>query len=65
MKTRKPPTCKICGQNEAIWAMQYIGEETPTFSSLGWHYRGFPVTKVCDICKELEEIGARVEQEQS
>ena len=49
---RKAPRCQVCHQNEAIWAMQYVGEDTPTFSTLGSHYRGFRVTKVCDGCRE-------------
>ena len=44
--------CEICKEREAIWAMQYVGEDTPTFSTLGSHYRGFRVVKVCDECKE-------------
>lgn len=32
--------------------MQFIGEEKPTFSTLGSHYRGFPVLKICDECRE-------------
>ena len=35
--------------------MQYIASDTPTFSFLGWHYRGFQVTKVCDSCREKLE----------
>lgn len=47
--------CQLCKRDEAIWAMQYIGEDTPTFTTLGSHYRGFRVTKVCDDCKEIKE----------
>lgn len=44
--------CKLCRQREAAWAMQFVGDDnTPTFTVLGWHYRGFAVTKVCDPCK--------------
>lgn len=42
--------CQICKQNEATWAMQFVGEDHPSFSFLGWHYRGFKVTKVCGDC---------------
>jgi len=49
---RKAPTCQICKAGEALWALQYVGENTPTFSTLGSHYRGFAVTKVCDGCKD-------------
>lgn len=41
------PKCKYC-KNEAIWAMQFIAEAKPSFYALGWHIRGFSVTKVCD-----------------
>lgn len=49
--------CQVCKKNEAIWAAQFIGEDVPTFSTLGSHYRGFPVVKVCDICKEINTEG--------
>jgi hypothetical protein len=57
--------CKLCKQypkNEATWAMQFIGEYYPSFTELGWHYRGFKVYPVCDDCyvtacgKSYEEI---------
>ena len=44
--------CKLCKTNEAEWAMQYIGEDTPSFYTLGSHIRGFRVTKVCGVCRE-------------
>jgi len=44
--------CQLCKTDPAEWAMQYIGEDTPTFTTLGSHYRGFRVTKVCDHCKQ-------------
>jgi len=63
--TRKAPTCQICDTNEAEWAMQYVASDRPSFSSLGSHYRGFPVTKVCDPCKEgiiaLDRAQAKME----
>lgn len=46
--TRK---CKVCKTNEAEWIMQYVGEDTPSFTLPGYHYRGFPTTPVCDDCK--------------
>ena len=49
-RTQRIPKCQICRKREAEWAMQYIGEDTPTFSTLGSHYRGFKVVKVCDEC---------------
>lgn len=47
----KTPKCQICKYNQATWAMQYIAEATPTFYALGWHIRGFAVTKICSDCK--------------
>lgn len=47
--------CKICKKNEAVWAMQYIGENKPSFYTLGWHIRGFLVVKICDDCKVKEQ----------
>jgi len=54
-KMTRTPNCQICKENEAIWAMQFIGEDKPMFYVLGWHIRGFRATKVCDECKEREE----------
>ena len=48
----KAPKCQICKVGEAIFAMQHIAEETPTFTTLGSHYRGFKVTKTCDSCRK-------------
>ena len=46
--------CKLCREREAEWAWQPFGpdEEVASFSFLGSHYRGFPVIKVCDPCKQ-------------
>ena len=57
--------CRVCKQEEAIWAMQYIGEDVPTFSRIGSHYRGFGVVKLCDNCKKaiLVECPTQVEPE--
>lgn len=49
------PKCQICHQNEAMWAMQYVASEIPSFTTLGSHYRGFHVTKVCDACREAKK----------
>lgn len=43
-------TCQKCERREAIWALQYIASSEPSFSRLGYHYRGFKVTKICDEC---------------
>ena len=63
----KVPKCQICKTNEAIYAMQHIAEETPTFTTLGSHYRGFKVTKTCDSCRQkiTEGYGNVVEIRQS
>ena len=55
-KMTRASNCQICEDNEAVWAMQFIGEDKPTFYVLGWHIRGFRVTKVCDGCKQTREI---------
>lgn len=55
--------CQLCRKNEAVWSMQYIAEDKPTFAVPGWHYRGFKVTKVCDECqKVIEEKGYTADQ---
>ncbi len=35
--------------------MQYIARRHTNVQFLGWHYRGFQVTKVCDSCREKLE----------
>jgi hypothetical protein len=52
-RSTRPPMCQVCKQAEAIYAMQYIGEEEPSFYRLGYHIRGFTMTKVCAECAEL------------
>ena len=52
-RSTRPPMCQVCKQAEAIYAMQYIGEEKPSFYRLGYHMRGFTMTKVCAECAEL------------
>ena len=54
-KTRKPLTCSQCREREATYAMQDIAG-IQTFSLLGSHYRGFPVTKLCQECAEAEGV---------
>lgn len=47
------PKCTRCKQNEAVYAMQHIGEDKPSFYALGWHVRGFKVVaKVCQACAD-------------
>ncbi len=55
----KPRLCDECKQAEAIYAMQFVGEERPTFSRLGWHYRGFRIiAQVCGACSAKIENDA-------
>jgi hypothetical protein len=51
--------CQICKDEEAQWAWQPFGPaETPdSFAFLGNHYRGFPVIKVGDVCKNAFQTG--------
>lgn len=53
------PKCQICRHKEAINAWQPFGPgPTPkTFTVLGHHYRGFPVIKVCESCKNDLKAG--------
>jgi hypothetical protein len=44
--------CQRCRQLPAIWALQYVGDDRPSVSLLGSHYRGFRVTKLCGACKD-------------
>lgn len=32
--------------------MQTIGDDKPTVTTLGSHYRGYKVLRLCDQCKE-------------
>ncbi len=42
--------CQECKNKEAVFAKQYIASDEPTYSTLGSHYRGFKVVKVCEDC---------------
>ncbi len=49
--------CKICHVAVADWAWQPCGPGTVmTFTTLGSHYRGYPVVKVCDWCKRRVQL---------
>ena len=52
----KPASCRFCNRR-AEWAWQPFGpdESAFLFTSLGNHYRGFDVLKVCDYHKERIE----------
>jgi DNA-binding XRE family transcriptional regulator len=62
---RRMAKCKVCKTTEAVWAWQPFGpNETPLcFTTLGSHYRGFPVIKVCDDCHSDIKWGVPVEFE--
>ena len=50
------PTCRRCKEKEAVYALQYLDGDNPTFYLLGNHIRGFGVGKVCDDCRiEIKE----------
>lgn len=55
--------CEVCRAQGAAWAWQPFGPDEDAksaFSTLGSHYRGFPVVKVCDECKEKVQAGQTV-----
>jgi len=52
---REMTKCQECKKNEAEYAKQYIASDEPTYSTLGSHYRGFKVVKVCEDCKNASE----------
>lgn len=56
--------CQILGGNhQATWAWQPFGvadNVRETFTTLGSHYRGFPVIKVSDAAKRLIQTGETV-----
>lgn len=51
--------CSICKNNPVLWAWQPLGpaENADCFTSLGYHYRGFAVYKVCDSCRASIKTG--------
>lgn len=55
---RTIPKCETCHAQEAIWAWHPFGPgEDHCFTTLGSHYRGWIVIKVCDECKNQIEDG--------
>lgn len=46
--------CQSCKVQTATWSWQPFGPDAlgTTFTTPGSHYRGFPVVKVCESCKE-------------
>lgn len=55
MRSQRTPKCQLCKSNDALYAMQFVGEDRPSFYRFGYHIRGFKVTKVCEPCKEKAE----------
>ncbi len=51
--------CQVCARNDVEWSWQPAGpgEDARCFTLPGSHYRGFPVVKVCDHCKQRIEYG--------
>lgn len=49
-KARKPRKCELCHEEEAVYALQYIASDEPSFYTLGEHIRGFRVTRVGSAC---------------
>ncbi len=43
--------CKYC-KEKAEWAMQFVADRKPSFYLLGWHIRGFNITKLCNQHKD-------------
>ena len=54
--------CAVCNVNEAEFAWQPLGpgENADVFTTLGSHYRGFPVVKICDKCRTDVKRGQTV-----
>lgn len=56
--------CRICKDREAQWSWQPFGpaeDSRETFTVPGWHYRGFPVIPVCEVCKDKIQAGEVVQ----
>jgi hypothetical protein len=53
--------CQRCKVNDAIWIVQYIASNEPTFTLPGNHYRGFKTMIVCESCKREIEGSAEVQ----
>lgn len=45
--------CEMCKRNEATFALQYIGDDTPQYYFLGHHIRGFRVQRICQPCADV------------
>lgn len=56
--------CAVCNENvESVWSWQPFGPDDPpgSFTLPSFHYRGFPVIKVCASCKEEIQRGCAPE----
>ena len=53
------PQCQICACDPAEIAWQPLGpgSDANTFTTLGSHYRGFPVIKICFTCQSNIKVG--------
>jgi hypothetical protein len=51
--------CKICKKSEALYLMQYIASDTPSFYFPGEHVRGFSTTPVCEACADKQREANR------
>lgn len=54
--------CQCCKKEDASWSWQPFGpgENANTFILPGDHHRGFPVVKVCTVCKNTFTSGSEV-----
>ena len=52
--------CRIRKDRQAEWSWQPFGpaqDSAETFTTPGWHYRGFAVIPICEDCKERVQMG--------
>jgi hypothetical protein len=57
--------CITCGKSEVAsdgWTWQPFGpnDKIASFTTPGYHYRGFPALHVCDMCKLAIQRGESV-----
>lgn len=58
----KSSLCTQCNERPAIWALQYVGDDRPTLTTLGSHYRGWRiVARLCSECAEEVSRGVVLE----
>lgn len=63
MVMNNKPWCQVCKGFYPSWAWQPWGPDADglSFTTLGSHYRGFPIVKVCEGCREAINEGQTVE----